>query len=46
MTLPRHDKWHYQGICLAVMEETQINLLITSGQDWNRKINWYAANEM
>jgi hypothetical protein len=31
MTRPRHDKWHYQGICLNVMEETQIYLLKTDG---------------
>jgi len=29
MTLPRKDNWHYQGICLKVMEETQIYLLRT-----------------
>jgi len=50
MTRLRHDKWHYQGICLAVMEETQISLLriddVPAGHDSNRKLRWLAANEM
>ena len=25
-----YDKWHYQGICLTVTEETQMPLLISS----------------